>query len=180
MKNSLTPTMRIENPFATGYKMGMRQLIRFLPALVSTTVLFLPFLIAGCATSTVSSRKQERAEAYAALSREHKVAVDMGRVTFGMNTNAVYFAWGKPSIVEVSGSAQTWLYYGSEQRHHKSPTIRTATGALAAQTASIDETGISYPHHVIQARITFEDGVVKEWMRRDRKSLEEDYLEHRH
>ena len=158
----------------------MRQAFQFLSLLVSTIFLFLAVLISGCTTTSLSSRRQERAEAYAALSREHKVAVDMGRITFGMNTNAAYIAWGAPSAIEANGTAQTtWLYYGSEQRQHKSPTTRTAEGAFAALTGSIEETSVSYPHHVIQARITFENGLVKEWSSRDRQSREGDYLEHR-
>jgi hypothetical protein len=171
--------MRFDNPPASRYEIVMRHVMQFLPSLVLTIVLFLPLLISGCATSTVNSRKQERAGAYAALSREHQVAVDMGRITFGMNTNAAYIAWGAPSAIEANGMVQTWLYYGSEQRQHKTATARTATGASAAQTGSIEETSVSYPHHVIQARIIFENGLVKEWSRRDRRSLEEDYLEHR-
>ena len=160
----------------------MRQVNRFLPNLVSSIGLFLVFIVSGCVTNTLDARKQERAEAYAALSREHKVAVDMGRVTFGMDTNAAYLAWGKPSTVAVNGAAQTWLYYGSEQRRHRSSTVRVhaANGTFTTETSPvIEETGTTYPHHVIQARITFQDGLVKEWSRRDRQSFEEDYLEHR-
>lgn len=135
--------------------------------------------LAGCATSSIHSRKQERAAAYAALSREHQEAVDMGRVTFGMDTNAAHIAWGPPSAVEVNGSTETWLYYGSEQRQHQAQTVRVATGPFASQNSSVDETGTSFPHHVMQARIRFEHGLVKEWFRRDRKSTDEDYLEHR-
>ena len=171
--------MRLDNPSASRYEIFMRHVIQFLPPLVLTIALFLALLVSGCATSTVNSRKQERAEAYGALSREHKVAVDMERITFGMNTNAAYISWGPPSAIETDGTVQTWLYYGSEERQHKTATARTATGASAAQTGSIEETSVSYPHHVIQARIIFENGLVKEWSRRDRRSLDEDYLEHR-
>jgi hypothetical protein len=135
-------------------------------------------MLAGCVTSTLNTRKQERAVAYAALSREHKVAVDTGRILFGMDTNAAYIAWGSPSAIEANGTAQTWFYYGSEQQQHKTTTVRTATGALSTPAGSMEETSVSYPHHVIQARITFENGLVKEWLRRDRPSREEDYLEH--
>ena len=42
-------------------------------------------LLAGCATSTVESRKQERSSAYAALSSEDKAMVDSGQIRVGMS-----------------------------------------------------------------------------------------------
>jgi hypothetical protein len=81
--------------------------------------LFLAGLLgAGCASpSTVTTRKQERAAAYAALSAEHQALVDAGRVAVGMGEDAVYMAWGKPAQVLQSGDATglrtTWLYHGN-------------------------------------------------------------------
>lgn len=73
-------------------------------------------LVAGC-TST-QHRKQERASAYQNLSPEVKRLVDRGQVEPGMDTNAVYLAWGAPSLVtEDSGSAPRrtiWTYYGNK------------------------------------------------------------------
>ena len=41
-------------------------------------------LIAGCSTSTVESRKKERAAAYSALTAEEKELVDKGQIQTGM------------------------------------------------------------------------------------------------
>jgi len=171
--------VKLDIPPSADYKNFMRQVHGFRPNVTPSTLLLLALLISGCATNALNSRKQANAEAYAALSREHKVAVDMGRVSFGMNTNAAYIAWGAPSVVQINGSMETWIYHGSEQRRHKSPTVRAANGPLSTQPASIDETSTTFPHHVIQARITFEEGLVKEWSRRVQHSFEENYLEHR-
>ena len=70
---------------------------------------------AGCATSTIESRKQERYAAYSNLAPEQRNAVDQGQIKVGMPMDAVYIAWGKPSGL-VSGEAQegpvvTWLYH---------------------------------------------------------------------
>lgn len=75
------------------------------------------FVLAGCATqSTVQTRIQERADAYAAFSPEVKQSVAASRVQFGMDTNAVYIAWGKPDEILESGNQHgeytTWVYRG--------------------------------------------------------------------
>ncbi len=69
-------------------------------------------VVAGC--STVGSRKAERADAYHALSARQRALVDEGFIDVGMNTNAVYIAWGKPyQIMRVdfpSGERIVWVY----------------------------------------------------------------------
>jgi len=50
-------------------------------------------LFTGC--SAIESRKAERAEAYKALSSQHRVLVHQGIIDVGMDTNAVSFALGK-------------------------------------------------------------------------------------
>lgn len=71
-------------------------------------------LLAGCAGSTVDSRKKERAVAYAALSNDERALVDQGQIRVGMNPDAVYVAWGAPAQVlksgDASGEVTTWLY----------------------------------------------------------------------
>jgi hypothetical protein len=85
--------------------------------LLLSTVLTGALVLAGCAaTSTVATRKEERAAAYAALGAEHQSAVDQGQLKVGMSEDAVYIAWGKPAQVltsaDPSGERTTWLYHG--------------------------------------------------------------------
>ena len=74
------------------------------------------FLTSCATTSTIGSRKQERASAYAALSPEFKSLVDTGQIRRGMTEDAVYIAWGKPAQVlqqeDQNGAATIWLYEG--------------------------------------------------------------------
>jgi hypothetical protein len=87
-------------------------------------------LFTGC--STIGSRKSERAEAYNALSARYRALVDEGFIDVGMNTNAVYIAWGKPySILRVdfpSGERTVWVYTAAtaEQRSswQQQPAVR--------------------------------------------------------
>jgi hypothetical protein len=64
--------------------------------------------------STIRSRKAERGDAYNALSARYRALVDEGIIDVGMNTNAVYIAWGKPyAIMRVdfpSGERTVWVY----------------------------------------------------------------------
>src|SRR6266567_5131870 len=83
---------------------------RFIPLVLLATA-----IVTGC--STVGSRKAERADAYNALSARHRALVDEGFIDVGMNTNAVYIAWGKPyEIMRVdfpSGERTVWVYTGA-------------------------------------------------------------------
>ena len=117
-------------------------------------------LLTGCKTpSTVEARKQERASAYAALSRDQQVATDLGRLLVGMNADAAYVAWGKPTEIVSEGTTITWLYQKKELKEHKSTTVR---GQYP------EETIVLYPNLVVRAKIVFTNGVVKEWQQLDR------------
>ncbi len=61
--------------------------------------LLLALITAGCATSTVDKRKQERYSAYASLPPAARELVDKGQIKIGMPMDAVYIAWGKPSQI---------------------------------------------------------------------------------
>lgn len=129
-------------------------------------LLFASLLLAGCATSTIESRKQQRLAAYRALSAEDRRAVDAGQIEVGMSMDAVYIAWGKPSQIVTGDPSQgvtvTWLYRGTHSdaqsfwsdydRWHDS-------GYYTAPYATHD----SPPRSYIRAEVRFAGGVVKEW-----------------
>lgn len=80
-------------------------------------LLLLILALAGCATqSTVQTRIRERSAAFASFSPEVKSLVEQNRIQAGMDTNAVYIAWGKPAEVLESGDQHgaytTWIYRG--------------------------------------------------------------------
>jgi hypothetical protein len=111
-------------------------------------------LLAGCATSTVLTRKQERAAAYSALSAEDKALVDEGRIRVGMAPDAVYIAWGPPAEVLENETAQghmtIWVYHGQwveEQRYWIGRHLESDY----------------YPRSYVRAEIVFQDGVVSSW-----------------
>jgi hypothetical protein len=127
-------------------------------------------LVLSCSTPvTIETRKSERAAAYAGLSSEEQIAVDQGRLREGMNTNACYIAWGRPTRIISEGPTTTWLYEVSELKEHKSTTVRSAPsrgpGSVSAFT---EETGVLYPQLLVRAKILFTNGFVKEWWRIER------------
>jgi len=124
-------------------------------------------ILCGCATSTIESRKEERAEVYASLSEADRKSVDQGEVRVGMSRDAVYISWGEPDQVMNSGNSdgvvETWLYHGStlERRHRWG--VREV----------FDQRGRNYlittydPEYVsrqyVRAEISFSDGKVRSW-----------------
>ena len=111
--------------------------------------------LAGCATSsTLDSRKQERAAAYASLPAELKTLVDQGQIKVGMSVDAVYIAWGAPAEVlhseDQSGGATVWVYYGGwmEETRYWSPRHLLRD---------------YQPRTFVRAEVVFVNGVVKSW-----------------
>ena len=131
----------------------MKRLIAMKCCLMFLPVIFL--LAGGCAsTDAVASRKQERYAAYAALPPDMKTAVDQGRVKPGMNMDAVYIAWGKPSQVVAGGSqageTTTWIYEGGyvdEERF------------WGRRQVHYDYT----PRTYVRGQVVFVNGVVSSW-----------------
>ena len=118
-------------------------------------VLLAGVLLASCAAkNTVTTRKQDRYGVYSALTPEQRALVDSGQIAAGMNTDAVYIAWGKPGQTasggNEAGQSTTWFYYGG-------------------YTEEMRYWGYRYPHYAyadrtyIRAQVTFVNGVVKEW-----------------
>lgn len=123
--------------------------------------------MAGCQTSTIETRRVERAAAYAALSPEIRSLVDQGQVRVGMDEDAVYISWGAPSQVLHSqgrGGAvtTTWLYHGSwmeETRYWAYREVYRENVVFLERYLERDYNPRSY----VQAEITFENGKVKAW-----------------
>jgi len=114
--------------------------------------------LTGCVTvhSTIESRKQEYYAAYQALTPELKSAVDAGQVKAGMNTDAVYIAWGRPTRMLASGNQSgettTWIY----------------EGAYLSQYNYFGYYRVHYGYTTVpytRAKVVFANGLVKEWER---------------
>ena len=130
-------------------------------------ILLLALFAAGCATSTVEKRKQERFSAYTSLSPETRALVDQSQIKIGMPMDAVYIAWGKPSQVATGQSSNgkpltTWIYTGTTWHEHRYWNYRhNYYGRYAYPQPYLDYE--YFPSSYVAAEVIFEDGVVKSW-----------------
>lgn len=128
--------------------------------------MILVLFLAGCATSTIESRRQERLASYQTLSPEMKSLVDSGQIKIGMPMDAVYISWGQPSQIaqgeNESGKTVTWLYQGSyleESRYWNYREVRLRDGVFLERYLDSEYT----PRSFLRAEITFVNGSVKNW-----------------
>lgn len=129
-------------------------------------MLLVAALLSGCAGNSIESRKMERASAYSLMPPEMRADIDAGRIRVGMNEDAVFMAWGKPSQILESeteaGHIVTWLYEGGwmqEQRYWAYRNFGRDNDAWVERVLVTDYE----PRAYVRAEIAFEDGVVKRW-----------------
>jgi len=72
-------------------------------------------LLASCSTtSMVQKRITKNPELFAQLSQDHQLLVQQGRISEGMNKNAVFLAWGPADTIQQGSkdgkSTETWIY----------------------------------------------------------------------
>ena len=128
-------------------------------------MILLGLLLAGCAHTTVDTRKQERAAAYAGFSEEQKQLVDQGQIKVGMTMDAVYIAWGKPSQVvseeTPDGMLTTWLYQDTHLESYRYWTYGNYYGRRGYTQPYLAHDYYARPY--VSAEVSFQDGVVKQW-----------------
>jgi hypothetical protein len=121
---------------------------------------------AGCATSTIESRKKERMASYNALPPDQKQLVDQGQIKVGMGADAVFIAWGPPSEVLESETEQgrwtTWVYHGQVMEESRYWTYRE----IARDGTTFLERHLEsdyFPRSYVRAEISFQNNMVKSW-----------------
>lgn len=131
--------------------------------LIEAAILAGLLLLAGCATSTVQSRKADNILDYNAFSSEVRELVDRGQIKVGMTTNAVFIAWGRPSKILTEESADrlitAWLYHGTwvESIPYWSYTpSRYGWGTY-------DHRVLPYARIYVRAEVVFQDDHVIRW-----------------
>jgi hypothetical protein len=117
-------------------------------------------LSCGCATPSIEARRADRAEAYAAFSPEARALVDAGQITQGMDTNAVFIAWGRPTNVTVGGGDEVnridWYYYRNSLRASPAYYWRQDGYGFVAEEVPGHTTVIRY----LARKVVFHDGRV--------------------
>lgn len=126
------------------------------------------FLLVACATSSIESRRAEKAAAYNGLPANQKAMVDSGQIQIGMTADAVYIAWGKPSDVleseDATGRYTAWHYYGSflqENRYWAYREVNQGQGrpVYLERYLTSDYT----PRDFVRSEIIFKSGRVLSW-----------------
>jgi hypothetical protein len=130
----------------------------------SLLLILLLVSLAGCATSSVESRRKERSSAYTSLSPEMKTLVDQGRIQVGMPMDAVYIAWGKPAQIlqneSPEGASTVWLYEGAWL--DSGPTwIHRPIGRHGGMQPYVVQD--YYARSYVSAEIVFVGGKVRQW-----------------
>jgi outer membrane protein assembly factor BamE (lipoprotein component of BamABCDE complex) len=161
-----------------------RRFARFARVFVRTVYGFILMAVlmgmAGCATSsTVATRKVERAAAYGALPPEEQALVDQGQIRVGMNPDAVYVAWGQPAQVLKSGDATgeitTWLYTSTTSDTYRSWHYREYPrrdgSTYLDRSLDVDYAFRDY----VSAELVFRNGKLERW-RMLPKPMERDIL----
>jgi hypothetical protein len=102
--------------------------------LASFAALAAALFIAGCETSGVSSRVQEKAVVYNNLAPWQQRDIQNGVVGIGFSTDMVYMALGKPSKIVTSANGQdtVWTYnnyYPTSAQMHAQAQFSPGTGA---------------------------------------------------
>lgn len=123
-------------------------------------------LNAGCVSTSIDRRRQERLVGYNGLTFEQRLAVDSGEVKVGMNEDAVYIALGRPSQVLLgensSGTTTTWLYFGTAFDEYRTWNVPYST--YYGRWYSPPYISYHYaPRNYVRAEVHFEAGLVKEW-----------------
>ena len=84
----------------------------------------------------------------------------------GLSADAVYIAWGKPSQILTSESADgriiTWLYHGTQLESHGYWTYRQVYYGGRCWTEPYFEHDY-YPRSYVRAQVVFQNDAVKEW-----------------
>jgi hypothetical protein len=137
-----------------------------------TVLAVLGTFFAGCATSSVASRKQEHYATFAALPPAQQALVDQGQIAVGMPMDAVFIAWGKPSQVSTGQTPDgqtvtTWVYRDTAWREQRFWNYRYTPYHYGRYHAyAYPQPFLDYdytPYSYVAAEVTFQDGVVKSW-----------------
>ena len=133
----------------------------------SITLLLGCLFLAGCATSTVESRRKEKLAIYDALSPDEKEQVDKGQIKTGMSQDAVYIAWGPPAQIlqnqtGTSGVQTVWLYEGTTMQETRYWTFREVPhGGHVFFERYLDR---DYdPRNYVSAELVFVGGKLASW-----------------
>lgn len=121
-------------------------------------------ILAGCQSSGFARRKAERIEAYNSLDAEARASVGRGEIRAGMDTNAVFIAWGKPTevrtVVASADADMVWDYYKPFTREHPRWVPRYDRDGYYS---TFDYQPVMTSHSYLARMVVFKGGRVVRW-----------------
>lgn len=136
--------------------------------LLRSALAFLVVFSSGCSStqSTVDTRRNEKAAAYAALSAEQRTLVDEGQIKVGMSEDAVYIAWGEPAQrllnEDANGRTTTWLYHGTTTDEYVGWRYYSVPGPNGSHLSRRLDRDFNVREYV-SAELNFRDGKLETW-----------------
>ena len=124
--------------------------------------------LAGCRSSGIAQRKAQSPESYQLLDQTTRGLVDKGKIQNGMDTNAVWLAWGRPtdafSIDIPGGKRLIWNY---EEKWVCETTRRVSRGTDGNGFPVYAIEHLRMPVTYVARSATFADGKVVQWKKYD-------------
>jgi outer membrane protein assembly factor BamE (lipoprotein component of BamABCDE complex) len=118
-------------------------------------------LLAGC--STTESRSKDKQVSFDRLTPRQKSDVLDGKVAVGMNTDAVFIAFGPPERVAKEGKSERWTYTKAEfydVPHWRDRCVQRAGGGIS----TIPEYDpLQMKREVDSLEVIFKNGKVTTW-----------------
>jgi hypothetical protein len=127
----------------------------------------LAVVAAGCQSSGIGQRKAEREAAYQSLNAGSRKLVDKGKIRDGMDTNAVYMAWGLPTdafTLDVPGQQRLIWNYEEKWTYGRSRIVPAgSSGGRPRYSMESWRVPITY----VAKSATFENGKIIQWKKYD-------------
>ena len=135
---------------------------------MSVTLSVLAQMIAGCQSSGVAQRRVERTGAYQSMDAAMRNLVNQGKVQNGMDTNAVFIAWGPPTdafTVDIPGGQRLIWTYEKEWVYEGKRFLPRGSDEYGRPIYAIERWRRPITYAARSA--TFADGKVIQWKRYD-------------
>lgn len=148
------------------------------PARLVMVTACLILVAVSCRSSAIAQRKAQHLEAYQSLDATTRSLVGKGKIQNGMDTNAVFIAWGQPTdafAVDLPGGGKRtiwnyekkWAYEFRQSGASDSGTVTSTRFGVERVEGGGQSRRWRVPITYVAKSVTFADGRVIEWKKYD-------------
>jgi hypothetical protein len=144
------------------------------PSVLVFTLAILALVANGCQSSGIKERRARKGDVYRAFDAETRKLVDKGRIQNGMDTNAVFIAWGTPTdsfSMDVPGGGQRLIWNYEEKWAYEKKEVVVKGNSYGKPIYGVETRRI--PITYLKKSVTFAAGKVVQWKRYDPPVLNE-------